>query len=101
MQSADELRNEARRYLDAIITVVLVDDHWMMRAGLRALLVELGGIEIVGEASNGREAIDMVAKHRPRLVLMDRQGVRPPGSARRRLGLYRQGLGAAPTRIRN
>jgi DNA-binding NarL/FixJ family response regulator len=71
MQSADVLRKEPRRCLDAITTVVLVDDHWMVRAGLRALLVELGGIEIVGEASNGRDAIDMVATLQPRLVLMD------------------------------
>jgi DNA-binding NarL/FixJ family response regulator len=71
MQSADELRKEAPRCLDDVITVVLVDDHWIVRAGLRALLAELGGVEIVGEASNGREALEMVAEHQPRLVLMD------------------------------
>jgi DNA-binding NarL/FixJ family response regulator len=48
-----------------------IDDHWIVRAGLRALLVELGGVEIVGEASNGREALEMVAEHQPRLVLRD------------------------------
>jgi DNA-binding NarL/FixJ family response regulator len=71
MQSADELRKEARRCLDAIIRIVLVDDDWIVRAGLRASLVKVGGVEIVGEASNGREALDIVAKHQPRLVLMD------------------------------
>src|SRR4029077_4567150 len=53
------------------IRVILADDHLLVRAGLRSLLVGLGGTEIVGEASDGREAIDMVAKHQPRLVLMD------------------------------
>ena len=53
------------------IRVILADHHLLVRAGLRSLLVGLGGTEIVGEASDGREAIDMVAKHQPRLVLMD------------------------------
>jgi DNA-binding NarL/FixJ family response regulator len=53
------------------ISVILADDHSLVRAGVRSLLVGLGGIEIVGEASDSREAIEMVAKHQPRLVLMD------------------------------
>jgi DNA-binding NarL/FixJ family response regulator len=53
------------------IRAILVDDHWLVRAGLRSLLMAVGGLDIVGEASNGREAIDMVAKHQPQLVLMD------------------------------
>jgi DNA-binding NarL/FixJ family response regulator len=53
------------------IQVLLADDHWLVRAGLRSLLTEFGGIEIVDEASDGREAIELVAKHQPQLVLMD------------------------------
>jgi DNA-binding NarL/FixJ family response regulator len=63
MQSADELCKEARRCPDANIRIVLVDDDLIVRAGLRASLVKLGGVEIIGEASNGREALDMVAKY--------------------------------------
>jgi DNA-binding NarL/FixJ family response regulator len=53
------------------IQVLLADDHWLVRAGLRSLLTEFGGIDIVDEASDGREAIELVAKHQPQLVLMD------------------------------
>jgi PAS domain S-box-containing protein len=56
---------------DGAITVLLVDDHAMMRQGLRALLAEEPGLVIVGEAGDGRQALDMVAQLRPRLVLMD------------------------------
>jgi DNA-binding NarL/FixJ family response regulator len=51
--------------------MILADDHWLVRAGIRSLLVGFGGIEIVGEASDGRQAIDLTAKYRPRVVLMD------------------------------
>jgi PAS domain S-box-containing protein len=53
------------------VTVLLVDDHAMMRQGLRALLAEEPGLAIVGEAGDGRQALEMVAQLRPRLVLMD------------------------------
>jgi DNA-binding NarL/FixJ family response regulator len=51
--------------------VLLADDHPLFRAGIRALLKELGGFDVVAEASDGREAVQLVAKHRPQLVLMD------------------------------
>jgi DNA-binding NarL/FixJ family response regulator len=53
------------------ITVLLVEDQWLVRAGLSALLKEFGGVEVVGEASDGREALELIAKLRPKLVLMD------------------------------
>jgi DNA-binding NarL/FixJ family response regulator len=53
------------------IRVVLVDDHLLLRASLRALMNEFQGIEIVGEANDGRAAIEMVAQEHPDLVLMD------------------------------
>ena len=53
------------------IRVLLADDHGLFRAGIRALLNALGGIEIVAEASDGREALRLVAAHQPDVVLMD------------------------------
>lgn len=51
--------------------VLIVDDHALFRAGLRALLSLDPSIEVVGEADNGREAIHAVARLHPHLVLMD------------------------------
>jgi len=53
------------------IRVVLADDHALVRAGIRALLTGIAGIEVVGEAHDGHEIIELVDKLRPRLVLMD------------------------------
>ena len=51
--------------------ILLVDDHTLLRAGLRALLSQDPDIEIVGEAGNGRDAINAIRIHTPDLVLMD------------------------------
>jgi len=51
--------------------VVIAEDHTILRAGLRALLASREDIEIVGEAGDGREAIRVVDKHIPDLVLID------------------------------
>lgn len=53
------------------IRILLVDDHELVRAGLRSLINELADMEVVAEARNGREALDAVAAHQPDLVLMD------------------------------
>lgn len=53
------------------IRVVLADDHALVRAGIRALLEKLPGIEVVGEAANGREALELIRKSTPHLVLLD------------------------------
>ncbi len=53
------------------IRVILADDHTLVRAGIRALLEKLPGVEVVGEAGDGREVLSLVAKHRPDVVLMD------------------------------
>jgi DNA-binding NarL/FixJ family response regulator len=52
-------------------TVLLADDHTLVRAGLRALLAGLPEVGTVLEASDGREALDAIAAHRPAVVLMD------------------------------
>jgi DNA-binding NarL/FixJ family response regulator len=51
--------------------ILLADDHSLVRAGIRSLLEKLGGIEVVGEVSNGREALEMIRTELPDLVLMD------------------------------
>jgi DNA-binding NarL/FixJ family response regulator len=48
-----------------------VDDHSLVRAGIRSLLEKIPEIEVVGEASNGRDALGMVKTQLPNLVLMD------------------------------
>ena len=53
------------------ITILLADDHTIVREGFRKMLELEPGFEIVGEASNGREAIALAAKLRPAVVLMD------------------------------
>ena len=53
------------------IRVILADDHTLVRAGIRALLEKLPGVEVVGEASDGREALNLVERHRPDVVLLD------------------------------
>ncbi len=53
------------------IRVLLADDHELVRAGIRLLLQNLAGIEVVAEAGNGREALELIASHRPDVVLMD------------------------------
>ena len=53
------------------ISVLLVDDHNIVRQGLRALLVAEGDIDIVAEAQSGREAVQLVEKLRPEVVVMD------------------------------
>ena len=53
------------------ITVLLVDDHSLVRRGFRRLLEDDPEIVVVGEASNGDEAIALAAQLRPRVIVMD------------------------------
>jgi two-component system response regulator NreC len=55
----------------AKIRVFLADDHAVVRDGLRALLMETGDIEVVGQAADGLEAIDRVRELEPDVVVMD------------------------------
>ena len=56
---------------NVIIRVVLADDHALVRAGLRSLVADMPGVKVVGEASNGHEALQLVKECRPHVVLMD------------------------------
>jgi DNA-binding NarL/FixJ family response regulator len=51
--------------------ILLVDDHVLVRAGIRALIESMDGMRIVAEASNGREAVAMAREHSPDLIIMD------------------------------
>ncbi len=53
------------------ISVLVVDDHNIVRQGLRALLLAEGDITIVGEAQTGREAVQMAMRLHPEIVIMD------------------------------
>jgi DNA-binding NarL/FixJ family response regulator len=54
-----------------MIRLLLVEDHAVLRQGMRALLATKPGIEVVGEAENGRLALDLLPKLKPDVVLMD------------------------------
>jgi DNA-binding NarL/FixJ family response regulator len=73
------------------IRVLLVDDDHLMRAGLRAVLSSDASVEVVGEAGDGREAIERARRLRPHVVLMDLRMPRLDGVA-----ATRELLAAAP-----
>lgn len=53
------------------IRVIVADDHALFRAGIRKLLQTFAGVEVVGEAADGHEALRVTAAQRPDVVLMD------------------------------
>ena len=53
------------------LRVLLVDDHALVRAGMRSLLREIEGVEVVAEAADGAEALRLAAEQRPDVVLLD------------------------------
>ncbi|MFZ1396882.1 MAG: response regulator transcription factor [Candidatus Promineifilaceae bacterium] len=55
------------------VRVLIADDKRSARQGLKALLARIPKIEVVGEAANGQEAVDLAAVHQPDVVLMDAQ----------------------------
>jgi DNA-binding NarL/FixJ family response regulator len=52
-------------------TILLVDDHMILRQGMRALLTHEPDLEVVGEAENGRQAVELAGKLQPDVVVMD------------------------------
>lgn len=54
-----------------MIRMVIAEDHALVRAGLKALVLQLEGIEVVGEAGDGLEAVRLAHAHSPDIVLMD------------------------------
>lgn len=53
------------------ITVILADDHHLVRAGIRSLLESIDGVEVLADCGDGRQALDLIEKHRPDLAVLD------------------------------
>ncbi len=53
------------------IRILITDDHFVVRQGLRLILNTAEDIEVVGEAENGQEALQLTAEHQPNVILMD------------------------------
>jgi two-component system, NarL family, invasion response regulator UvrY len=56
-----------------VIRVIVVDDHQLVRIGTRRLLEDIPGFEIIADAGSGEEAVELVIRHKPDVVLMDIQ----------------------------
>jgi len=59
------------RFGESSVRVLIVDDHAIVRKGIRALLSEAGGFEVVGEAGSGQEAVLRAQETHPDVILMD------------------------------
>lgn len=64
-------RSVGRQRREAAITVVLADDHTLVRQGIAAMLKDTGDIEVVGQADDGEEAVRLVQQHQPDVVVLD------------------------------
>lgn len=53
------------------ITVILADDHHLVRAGIRSLLESIDGVEVLADCGDGRQALDLIEKHRPEVAVLD------------------------------
>src|SRR5258708_19854905 len=72
------------------ISVLLVDDHALVRRGFRRMLDDDETLEVVGEASNGTEAVQLAEKLRPQVIVMDCQLPELTGVAATRIILRSQ-----------
>src|SRR5216110_2391658 len=61
----------AQRFRKDTMRILLADDHQMFRQGLRTLLESNSGFEVVGEATDGRQAVEMARELQPDVVVMD------------------------------
>ena len=62
---------EAIKTAAGVVRILLADDHTVMRAGLRLLLERHENFEVIGEAADGREAVEIAAEQKPAVVVMD------------------------------
>jgi two-component system, NarL family, response regulator LiaR len=56
---------------DEVISIIIVDDHTIVREGLKTLLDLFEDIQIIGEAANGKSAVEIVGRLQPDVILMD------------------------------
>ena len=54
-----------------VVKVVLADDHMLVRDGIKALLEDQSGIQVIDEASDGKEALEVVSRSNPDLLIVD------------------------------
>ncbi|RCS26132.1 DNA-binding response regulator [Polaribacter sp. WD7] len=54
-----------------MINVVLADDHVLVRNGIKALLEDESGVTVIDEASNGKEALEVISKNKPNVLIVD------------------------------
>ncbi len=54
-----------------MITVILIDDHTIVRSGIRQNLEDVKGIRVIGEAGTGNEAVQLVRELHPQIVVLD------------------------------
>ena len=71
LETLDASLSDADRADDGAIRVLLVDDHAVIRDGLRSLLARTGDMRVVGEAADGRQGVEQALELRPNVVLMD------------------------------
>ncbi|HZD04877.1 MAG TPA: response regulator transcription factor, partial [Longimicrobiales bacterium] len=57
--------------MSPVVRVVLADDHTLVRAGFRALLESMAGVEVVAEADDGRAALEALQEHEPDVLVVD------------------------------
>ena len=55
----------------AQIRILLADDHTIIRSGLRLLLEQQSDFTVIAEANNGREAVELVSRHKPEVAILD------------------------------
>ncbi|MDX2284357.1 MAG: response regulator transcription factor [Bacteroidia bacterium] len=58
-------------HTEPLIRILIADDHQMMRQGLRALLAAAADMQVIAEAANGQEVLDLIRRHGEAVVLMD------------------------------
>lgn len=57
--------------MSALKRILLIDDHHLVRAGLRSLLEDISGYEVVAEGADGSETVDLIAKYTPDVLITD------------------------------
>lgn len=90
----DQVPNRSSTNGDRMIRVVLADDDAAVRSGVRSILDTVSDIEVVGEAADGRGALDLVAEHHPDVALLDVR-MPPPSGLEVAAALSRGGSSAA------